>query len=373
MEFDTEAVFQATIDPQSLRDIRRTVEDEVGDLPVDVQMQASGGGVGGGRDWDIEHDLSRERNFLLQQLLDEQREGNFDRAVRSGGVGGALGLGLLGAGIAGLGSALGGLGDFKLKPPEIPDALDPVNVLVPPKLDPVDVPVPDALNPVDVPEPSWLPIDIPTPDWIPIPVDAPSSIPITFESPSTTTDPSGDPSPSPGPSPSPAPTTPPELEAPIVPDDGGGSGIPQGFPTGPPELNAPEVAAGVAAGGGGALLARETVRRVGGGAGRSTAAAPLALPSVIAAQTARRGNEREDPNVVERFFADLIPSSNRSRTTTEALTAENSASASRTSSINVSTEVRVDGTDRREVERIADQKANEAADKIRRNLTGNGF
>lgn len=143
-EFSTEAVFEARVSQRSLRKARQTVEDELGDVEIGV------GGGGAGRsaradrvidEFEVEHDLSRERNLLLEQLLEEQEKDAFNRALKGGGGMAALG----GAGIL-AGLTLGGglisfLQEFEFEPPDIP------------------------------------PLEVPKPDWVPIPVGQPSGTP----------------------------------------------------------------------------------------------------------------------------------------------------------------------------------------------------
>jgi hypothetical protein len=357
MEFETEAVFEATIDPRSLREARRTVEDEVGDLPVDVQMQASAGGAGGSRDWDIEHDLSRERNQLLRRLVDANEQGNFDRALRGGGgaLGGLVGGGALalGLGAAGLAGALGGLGEgLSLNVPDIP----PLPV---PNIPPLDIP---SIPPLEVP--SIPPLDVPNippleiPEIDPIPVNAPEAIPLVppDDTPSGSGEGSG-----------------------TGEGTGGDSGAPDGLPVTPPELNPPEVVGGAAAAGAGALAAREAARRLSGGGlgGTPSAAAPFAAPAIVAGDVGRRADEQpaDQRNIIERFFANLRPNLGGTTAATAALTSSsgNRAEQNRPVNINATSEARVEGVGRREAERIAERKAQEMADEIRRNLSGRGF
>lgn len=90
-DFATEATFEAVIDSASLRDARQTVEDELGDIEVEVAAQTSGaGGAGGGemasRDramgrklqsqqldtLDENLGLDEERNDLLQEIVETE-------------------------------------------------------------------------------------------------------------------------------------------------------------------------------------------------------------------------------------------------------------------------------------------------------------
>jgi hypothetical protein len=193
-EFETESTFHAVVDTASLRDARKEVERELGDIELSVdavaQTGGSGGGGRGGRAGgrgsisetnsylDELDDLAIERNDILRELLEETELGNRTQGRgRLGGGGGLLGLlGLgLGAGALGLSGLTDALKNFDPNLPEIPGE--------------IDVPVPDEI-PVDAPDsigidaPGELPVDIPALDEIPIdvpenvPLDAPEDLPL---------------------------------------------------------------------------------------------------------------------------------------------------------------------------------------------------
>jgi len=51
MDFSTEAVFDATVATGSLRDARATIEDELGDIEVEVAAAVDSDSGGGGTGW----------------------------------------------------------------------------------------------------------------------------------------------------------------------------------------------------------------------------------------------------------------------------------------------------------------------------------
>ncbi|PHQ44661.1 hypothetical protein DJ68_17320 [Halorubrum sp. C3] len=235
-EFETQNTVDVVIDDRSLTEAKADVEDALSSVPLDVQAEVSGAGSGSevaARDrarqrqlltdqtssieelsetfeetdieaeWQEEHELSRERNRLLEQLVDAQEEGNFDRAARAGG--GLLGGGaaILGGGaLLGIGALSSVLSSFSwpslpefswpelpdLSPPPEPDwhpldvvEPDPVEVGEPkeqpvedpkeqPVADPKEQPVEDPKEqPVEDPEP----VETPQPDWVPIEIGTP--------------------------------------------------------------------------------------------------------------------------------------------------------------------------------------------------------
>ena len=130
-EFSTEAVFEATVSSSALKSARQTVEDELGNMEVQVAAQVEKGGDSGGgnpaRDramgrrnqsrqidaltdiqasvseqptseaildeWETEHQLDETRNELLRDLADAQEQQNYDQSAR--GARGGNGLGKL--------------------------------------------------------------------------------------------------------------------------------------------------------------------------------------------------------------------------------------------------------------------------------------
>lgn len=204
-EFETQNVVDVVIDDRSLTEARADVESALSEVPVDIAVEASGGGGPGGGasdEWREQHSLSRERNRLLEQLVDVQEEGNFDRASRSGG--GLLGGGaILGGGaLLGIGALSNVLSGFSwpslpeftwpelpdLPPPPEPD-WHPLNVVEPdpvevgepkeqPVEDPKEQPVADPKEqPVEDPKEQPVedpdPIETPKPDWTPIEIGVP--------------------------------------------------------------------------------------------------------------------------------------------------------------------------------------------------------
>jgi len=119
---------------------------------MDVRAEVSGGGGGGGAggdvadEWREQHSLSRDRNRLLRSMLEQQEEGDYDRASRS--AGGLLGGGgaLLGAGaLLGVGALSSVLSNFSW--PSLPEFTWPEL----PGLEPP-------------PEPDWHPLTVAEPD-----------------------------------------------------------------------------------------------------------------------------------------------------------------------------------------------------------------
>ena len=161
-EFSTEAVFEATVSSSSLKSARQTVEDELGNMEVQVAAQVEKGGDSGGgnpaRDramgrrnqsrqidaltdiqasvseqptseaildeWETEHQLGETRNELLRDLADAQEQQNYDQSARGARGGGGLGKLLGGAvGVLGL-SALSGVAGAASKASDALTGLD---------------------------------------------------------------------------------------------------------------------------------------------------------------------------------------------------------------------------------------------------------
>jgi hypothetical protein len=190
VEFETEATFEAVVDSASLRSARDTVEKEFSDLEVQVDAvaQTNGGGRAGaskeramGRRlqseqldaladiqngletaaapesvvdaWDETHELDERRNELLEEILDENEDGNRLRGRGGGGGRGMLALlgmaapvGIAGLGLVGLTKALEEFG------PDFPES----------------IPLTGVPGEIDVDAPDKIPISSPFP--IPIPV-----------------------------------------------------------------------------------------------------------------------------------------------------------------------------------------------------------
>ena len=234
-EFEVQNTIDVVIDDRSLTEAKADVEEALSSVPMDVQAEVSGAGGGSevaARDrarqrqlltnqtssieelretleetdveteWQEQHALSRERNRLLEQLVDAQEEGNFDRAARAGG--GLLGGGaaILGGGaLLGIGALSSVLSNFSWPslpnfeppdwlPPRVPEPdWHPLNVVDPdpvevgepkeqpvedpkeqPVADPKEQPVEDPKEqPVEDPEP----VEAPQPDWVPIEIGTP--------------------------------------------------------------------------------------------------------------------------------------------------------------------------------------------------------
>ena len=161
-EFEAGATLDVRVDPSSLRSAREEIERELGDVTVDVNAVAEGGGRGGdirGREaamerqlltdqndslqtiddhWSENLELNRERNELLRMLVDEterqsreQRSGRLGKGMMVGGAGVALGLGaLLGLGEgAGLGELFDDVfEDFEVVPEDLIEQPVPLTV-----------------------------------------------------------------------------------------------------------------------------------------------------------------------------------------------------------------------------------------------------
>lgn len=232
-EFETQNIVDVVVDDRSLTEARADVEGALSEVPIDVQAEVSGGGGGeiAARDrarqrqiltnqtesldelreqldetdimaeWQEEHALSRERNRLLEKMIETQEEGDFDRAKRLGGglgaaAGGAIGaVSLLGVGaLANLLTSfswpdLPGLPDWPdpPQPPAPPEPewhplqVEPVTEPIPvedpreqPVEDPKEQPVADPREqPVEDPktqpveDPAWAPVEVPEPSWLP--------------------------------------------------------------------------------------------------------------------------------------------------------------------------------------------------------------
>lgn len=181
-EFETQNTVEVVIDDRSLTEAKADVEDALSSVPVDVQASVSGGGGGSGGggtadEWREQHSLSRERNRLLEELVDAQEEGNFDRAARS--AGGLLGGGaaILGAGaLLGVGALSNVLSNFSW--PSLPEFTWP-------ELPDLEPPGPPGWIPIDVVEPDPVPVEQPDP----LPVEQPDPVPIADPTSASTADP----------------------------------------------------------------------------------------------------------------------------------------------------------------------------------------
>lgn len=241
-EFETGALLELEVSQQSLREARATIEDDLGDVEVDVSATAADDVSGGGsriagreramsrqlsnnqlsvlqeiddRGEDM-HTLAIERNELLADLVDEMESGNRASARSGGGGLGGVGLALGGVTLAaGLGSVLS---DFSW--PDLPEWEWP-------PLPPLEWPDPPDL---EVEKPGWVPIPVESPggtgggaptedvprDRTPLP-EQPTGIPNDIVDDDPTTGPSGIPVPldetddAPSSDPSPAPSPDPGL------------------------------------------------------------------------------------------------------------------------------------------------------------------
>lgn len=362
-EFGVSTTLEAEVDQQSLRQARQEIEAELGDIEVSVTAEGSpsqsvgrgGSSRGFAKVNTLLDDLDTKalrRNELLEDLLDATEQGDFTRAT-GGGAGGVLG-GLFLGGLGLLGGALSGLGDFELEPPDIPP-------LEPPKIPPVVVDKPDWL-PLGVPEPDWLPIEVTFPD------ESPDSSPITPRVPYIDQTPYPEPAPTPAPGPVTDPLFTPGEGNPVEQVDPSPSPSPT-FPT----IGVPEAILGGGAAVGGALALKQLAGATRGG---SSAAAPIAAPSVIAARAGRDAQNTPDDqqNIVQRFFDRLVPDLDRNRamrmstataTSTASISArENRAGSGSDVTIEHSPTYEVSGLD--EVRRKQEQDRRELEQKIDR-------
>jgi len=325
-EFGTEAVFEATVSPSSLREAKQTVEDELGGMEVQIDVQTGAGsgtraggrrpGAGGlAREIEVEHGLSRTRNDLLRDLVDAQEQGNFDRAVSGGGLGGAAGLlaggvGLtLGAGAIGLAGLTKALNSFDPGSVDVP----PIPPLKAPDIPPVPVDAPGSI-PVDAP--SSIPVDAPSS----IPLDAPSSIPLTRPSGTGSGAPRPSPGPGPAPSPEPTPGTDPRSTNPSAPYPydvfGPDARVPSPSGDGGDGVTDEALIVGgtALAGAGAAQLAKGSSSGAAATGGTATGiGAPTFIPAL--AGRARRAEETaaDERTFFERILARLTPDVNQGR------------------------------------------------------------
>lgn len=165
-DFETDVELNVQIPDRELREARRTIEDDLGDVSVGLGGAGTGGlaadgGLGGG---DIARDVERirdgteslvrlaeDRNLILEDILDELQGaggpgdgGDFDlprpRDLLGAAFGGLAGLAL------GAGAKLGLPQIPKLKLPDIPDLkLPEIPPLEVPEIPPVPVIAPDSI------------------------------------------------------------------------------------------------------------------------------------------------------------------------------------------------------------------------------------
>jgi hypothetical protein len=170
MSFESSVEFEARLDQQSLREARRTVENELGDVEVSVgsgsmvgaRADGGRGTPGGGRSRRVTRNLLQQgsqldsvislgdrRNFLLEEILE---------AIQDDGVGGGGGGGLRLPRLPGLGGLIGGLGGaltVGLSAAALSTIAEGLDINIPEGL-PTEIPVtiPDVL-------PSEIPVTLP--------------------------------------------------------------------------------------------------------------------------------------------------------------------------------------------------------------------
>jgi hypothetical protein len=381
-EFSTEAVVEATVDPGSLRDVRRTVEEGLADIETQVAVQtgsvdtgsrpATGRGLARNRQHLAEQTdqidenlrLNERRNALLEDILDAQEQDTFNRASGGGGSG-LVGGGAFLAAVTGVGLG-GGLISFlkgfefgtpdipPLKPPDRPDWI-PIDVTVPD-----DVPAPDS-DPAPVKDPNEVPIGEPPK---PYPVGEPKGdYPIE--------DPSGSPD-----YPIEDPSTGPKYPVEDVPDSidvNAPDSIDLGITITPEQVISAVTAGGIAAGVSGWLSGGGSTT-TGGSAGASGIGFPTLAPIF---GNAGRQAERKAPderNFIEQWLADITEDVGTSRTQTSTqraqLTTDRADRGPDSSEVTVDVTINQDGVSERDLERGMDRAKQDALDEFRREFSG---
>lgn len=406
--FDTEAVFEARVSQRSLRDARATIEDELGGIEVDVAAPTSGNEIASREramsrqlqdqqldtlagisdqlendrvldEWEVEHELSRERNLLLEQLLEQSEKDSFNKALNGGG--GLGGVGAL-AGVAGV--ALGGglisfLQDFKFDAPDIPDVgYD----------GPASIPV-DAPDSIPVDSPESIPVDIPPipplgidppPFSVPIPVAEPGEGGETGGGSDTTTSPDTD-----GTGTTDVPPNP-FIEPDSVADPTSSPGdTPSYFPSRAP--GAEVVVGGIAAGSALGAAAKYGSRAARGAKGAAGVAA--GAPAAVAADAARdaKSTPRGQQSWLERLIDDALPDNLGSGASTTPIAAagvgmganmlmdaNRSGQRQQTGDVNLnaSPTFNLQGVSRRDLDRTLDQMKSELLSEVEKKLGGGG-
>jgi hypothetical protein len=426
-EFATTSIIEVRVDQSSLRDARKIIEDDLGDVTVDVDAsspsgQLSNSGSAGVErrsrenalsrqllnsqsdtlsgiqetieerpaldEWETQHELSQERNDLLRELVETTEDGNFQRA-KSGGLGvssmlgGALGLSMLGA--VGIGTLITGtisFADRVIGEIDISDYIDDSGdgsesgedagdvTPVPP---PVPVtPGPRTPRPTQPPSPTGPS----TPDGPPAPDSPPS--PVTPTHPNRDPNPDRNPLlPSPGSNRSPSP------------GDNGGMGIP---------TPSPSEAVGLGSAGIGAYLARNTIRSGISSATSAVGGTSVGFPapsSLLRKQFSDLlGNPEKERRAASMhgpggFGIGGTPASGsvsaerlRGRRPTNRRTDRDRSSESRTNKarerrqqrgdIIVKQKFRIDGASKREIERKMREAKKEAVREVEKKLGGGG-
>lgn len=278
-EFGVEAVMEIRPSSRSLREAKATIEDEIGDLEVDITATVDDAGGGGGRasrdramsrrlqDKQLDHlrsvvdageenlELDQDRNTILREMLETMEAGNYAQATdRDGGKpprgrrGRDVGLGLGALGVALL--SLIGSGAASGAPTEDPNAL----------------PIPPEEAPGGSPGPT--------------PVTSPNSLPRGTGL--TPGDGTGTPSPTPGP---------------------GGNDSPM------PNIGPEEIVGGAAAGASAYGLSKGISQLLGGASGVAQSVFSGA-PAAVAAGAAKdsQNKPRDQQGWLEKIFGDAFES-----------------------------------------------------------------
>jgi len=394
-EFETQNTVDVVVDDRSLTEAKADVEDALSSVPLDVQASVSGGGGGSevaARDrarqrqllttqtdsidelreefaendvegeWQEQHALSRERNRLLQQIAESIDEGNFDRASRSGG---SLGMIMGGGALLGVGALSGVLSSFSW--PSLP------------KFD----------------APDWLPPEIEKPGWIPIGIEEPSEAPV--EDPAEA--PVADPKEAPVEEPEKAEVeNPPKAEAEKPPDaevaepdfkvqveEPEASGESASESTGPSALKTIFGLSALGAGGAGAYVLRNagsTAARGASGAGAFLTPEMTGATNQDQFNQRRRSFNKQTPDWLQlpemegenKYPGSVFTAEGRQaqvegvRELVSAIndfredirSTQEDTSSTRSTNVNVESNVTVDGATRREVERAAESAKQEA-------------
>jgi len=239
-DFRTQSTLDIVVDDASLRSARQRVEEEIGDVTVEVEASTSGSNqiqqvtdrrsrenamsrqlLSGQNDrlTSIDDgvvanlDLNETRNDLLREILEATDK--ITSSDSSGGDGnllrtmGGLGGGIAGGGLLAAGALSAILSGFEW--PELPE--------------------------VNIPEPEWLPIRIPEPDWLPEDDGTPTENPGEDPTESPGDDPNENPGEQPGDDPNKNPGEEPDTPPTLPPDPKdtpeGPKRPPEPIPTGP--------------------------------------------------------------------------------------------------------------------------------------------
>lgn len=364
VEFGTKGLLEIELSQRSLRSAEKEIEERITGSPITVDVEGSGGG---GSDriptlLDEGLTLDRERNELLEQLIEEVeetgqgRDGGLPRG--GGGMGGIIGLILAGA----VGGLLGGLSNFSW--PELPDWTwpdlpdwswpDPPEIPVPsipelevPEIDPLEVP---EIPPLGVPE--IPPLKLPNIPSIPI---APPPFPIPI---------------------------------PVSLPGGGPTGGPTGAPTGdalPEKLRRVvgndqglAAVAGAGLGIGGGLAAWKASQKgigSGAGAGGGSLGSGLLPPFGISPLA---GASDEGP--IKEWIQDQVGTGNSTTTAQQARSPTGSVTGSQSantasqkrggSNVEVNNNVKVEATDQRQIEKKVDDELTRFERRLERKIKG---